>query len=57
MLLSLETEVILEGLFRSNSPIQSAIFGEVLIFESMPAMTLINSIAYKKNHVIKRIEH
>ena len=57
MLLSLETKVILEGLFRSNSPIQSAIFGEVLIFGSIPAMALLNSIAYKKNHVIKRIEH
>ena len=57
MFLPLETKVILEGLFRSNSPTQSTPFGEVLIFRSIPAMTLINSIAYKKNHVIKRIEH
>ena len=57
MLLPLETKVILEGLFRSNSPIQSTIFGEVLIFGSIPAMTLLNSIAYEKNHVIKLIEH
>jgi len=56
MLLPLETKVILEGLFRSNSPIQSTPFGGVLIFGSIPAMMLLNSIAYKKNPVIKRIE-
>ena len=48
MLLPLETKVILEGLFRSNSPIQSTPFGEVLIFGSILAMTLLNSIADKK---------
>tara|TARA_B100000586_G_scaffold179703_1_gene131640 strand:- start:94 stop:267 length:174 start_codon:yes stop_codon:yes gene_type:complete len=57
MLLPLQAKVILEGLFRSNSPIQSTPFGEVLIFGSIPAMTLLIYSAYKKNHVIKRIAY
>ena len=57
MLLPLQTKVILEGLFRSNSPIQSTPFGENLLFGSIQAMMFLNFIAYKKNHVIKRIEH
>ena len=57
MLLPLETKVILEGLFRSNSPIQSTPFGGVLYLYQYHPVTLLNSIAYKKNHAIKRIEH
>jgi len=51
MLLTLQTKVILEGSFRSNSPMQSVPFGGVLIFGSIPAMTLLIEIVYKKNHV------